>query len=265
MANEISLENFTGLSKLAGLKIVSLNVRSLLSKINIIRSDFQELGIDFLTLTETWLKENVINDLVVIPGYNILRWDRSTPDATGHKIKIGGGLCIYYRSDYTCKQLMESCISDPDLEACAAMFTKQDHNTIVILNLYRPPSGNLARALTHISAFLSDLVCIHRRAELFVVGDSNVDLLSNSKDSIDLLEVCNQAGLTNLINKPTRFGLFSATSIDICWSNSNFISSAGTIEYNVSDHLPVFCVKKKSVLAMVPLILSLGVVLLKTL
>lgn len=103
------------------------------------------------------------------------------------------------------------------------MFTKPNHNTIVLLNLYRPPSGNLSRTINHIITFLSDLTYVHRRAELFVVGDLNVDLLLDTTNSNDILEVCYQACLISLINRPTRFGLYSSTCIDICWTNSSYI------------------------------------------
>lgn len=56
-------------------------------------------------------------------------------------------------------------MSNPDLEAFAAMFTKPNHNTIVLLNLYRPPSGNFGHALNFITSCLLELVCEHRRAE----------------------------------------------------------------------------------------------------
>lgn len=73
MPNNVLLDNFSDLSKLSGLKVVSLNIRSLLSKINILRSDLQGLNIDFIALSETWHKESTINDLITLNGYNTIR------------------------------------------------------------------------------------------------------------------------------------------------------------------------------------------------
>lgn len=64
MPNDDLLNNFSELNKLNGLKVISLNIRSLLPKINILRTDLQDLGIDFVTLSKTWLKEGVINELL---------------------------------------------------------------------------------------------------------------------------------------------------------------------------------------------------------
>ena len=44
----------------------------------------------------------------------------------------------------------------------------------------------------------------------------------------------------------TRITNSSRTTIDLCLTNSNNVQMTGTLEYNISDHLPIFCLRKKS-------------------
>lgn len=56
--------------------------------------------------------------------------------------------------------------------------------------------------------------------------------------------MCATFSLYSLVNRPTRYGGTSTTQIDICLTNCEHITSAGTIGANLSDHLPIFAVKK---------------------
>lgn len=78
-------------------------------------------------------------------------------------------------------------------------------------------------------SILSVLSAFLHRAELFVVGDLNIDILANTVSVNELLDITSQFGLVNLISRPTWIGLYSATAIDVCWSSSNYIASAGII------------------------------------
>ena len=51
-------------------------------------------------------------------------------------------------------------------------------------------------------------------------------------------------GLTQLVNSNTR-PLYSNTIIDLIFTNNKDFSHPGTINYNVSDHLPTFIIRKK--------------------
>ena len=85
------------LKGLPGFKVVHLNIRSLTHKINQIKLDVPSSGIDILTISKTWLNDNIENKLTSIPNYNLIRYDRQTVCLDG-STKSGGGLGIYHKT-----------------------------------------------------------------------------------------------------------------------------------------------------------------------
>ena len=76
------------LSNFNGIKMVHLNVRSLLKKIDQIRLLNEGSGIDVLTISETWLKPHLKTSLVDLKGYQAFRLDR---DSNSKNKKKGWG------------------------------------------------------------------------------------------------------------------------------------------------------------------------------
>lgn len=68
-----------------GRLVCFLNVRSIMSNINVIRPDIENSGFLAIGLSETWLHKNLHDGLIQLPGYNIVRYDRKLS-------KRGGGL-----------------------------------------------------------------------------------------------------------------------------------------------------------------------------
>lgn len=88
-----------------GLKIVHLNVRSLLPKMDMIKIWVQSTDADIVLISETWLSKYISDEHVSMAGYNIYRTDR---------LKKGGGVAAYVKSKFDativlsesiCKQL----------------------------------------------------------------------------------------------------------------------------------------------------------------
>ena len=77
-------------SNCKGFKIVHLNARSLLPKLDSIKHNFTPQT-NILCFTETWLKPELMLELTQIPNYNLIRNDR--------KNKRGGGTCIFLREE----------------------------------------------------------------------------------------------------------------------------------------------------------------------
>lgn len=102
-----------------GLKIASLNVRSLVSKIEQIEVLLSDEKLDLLGVSESWLKPSVTNNIVRIDNYKIYRWDRQAN-------KRGGGVCVYVsRRIKVDAQINEKLnISDKDIE----LFTRLVQN-----------------------------------------------------------------------------------------------------------------------------------------
>lgn len=98
------LENILKLNEIKGFKVLSLNIRSVLPKINLLRCDFSDVSFDVFSLSESWLKPTIDNGLLGIQGYNFKRLDRTTLNLNGD-IKAGGGIICYFRNIFICKYI----------------------------------------------------------------------------------------------------------------------------------------------------------------
>ena len=78
-----------------GTKVVFWNVRSLWNKLQPIRQQITTSNFQFLGIVESWLKSNIPNCLLDIPGYQMLRNDRVQQRPDG-QVKRGGGIIVYY-------------------------------------------------------------------------------------------------------------------------------------------------------------------------
>lgn len=78
-------------------------------------------------------------------------------------------------------------------------------------------------------------------------GDFNIDMKSKSNKGSSLIkQFCNNFGYSQYIDKPTRYGLGMKSSIiDLFFSDCKYVSSLGVVDFNCSDHLPIYIVVKK--------------------
>ena len=82
--------------------------------------------------------------------------------------------------------------------------------------------------------------------ELWILGDFNIDYLSRDKPSVKkYISTFKSYGLCRLITGITRPHNSSGTCIDWIITNSPFILKSGVCDHLISDHLPVFCTRKK--------------------
>ena len=72
-----------------GLVMASLNINSLLAHIDELRVYMNTSKIDVLTINETKLDSTIENSEIYLPGFEIIRKDRTVNG------RNGGGVCIY--------------------------------------------------------------------------------------------------------------------------------------------------------------------------
>lgn len=227
-----------------GFKLIPLNVRSLLPKVNLLRADLHDVSFHVLCINETWLKPNVSDNLIKLEGYNLIRVDRKVRNANGD-LKPGGGIMIYYLIDYICLPIDNITMSNEDLEIMGIVLSKIDHPKTVIINIYRPPSGNVTCALQKLNEVCKSVTNMFKHSTIYITGDLNVNLLKQTPQSILFTELCAHFSLYKLVNTPTRVSENSEPSLlDIYVSNSTNICASGILEYNISDHLMIYCVAK---------------------
>ena len=214
--------------KLKGLKFAHVNITSLPKHLDELKLFLQQLPFEILSLNETRLDETIQNNMVQIPGYEIIRRDRN---------RRGGGVAFLVKNNYS-YTLRDDVISK-DLEAMS--------RPILILTWYRPPDSN-AKVFDLFEEFLQKAEAEHK--ELIILGDLNCDLYTNTASSSTkkLIELLDVDQLKQLIKKPTRVTAKTRTLIDVIITqlgNTN-VTTSGVIHLGISDHSLVYTCRKIS-------------------
>ncbi|XP_019631566.1 PREDICTED: uncharacterized protein LOC109475403 [Branchiostoma belcheri] len=213
-----------------GVKMIHLNIRSLLPKLDEIRAALINNPVDILTLNETWLDPSIDDNELYIPNYTLYRKDRN---------RQGVGVACYVTDNLQHKLITE--LTELDIEG---VWVEVKHNVgkpIVIGSVYRPPNStteffeNLETAMTAATA-ISD--------EVFLLGDLNCDVFkSRSCKKID--KICSTFQAKQLIDEPTRVNENSSTCIDIIIATlPEKVSESGVCSTGLSDHCFTYAVRK---------------------
>ena len=202
--------------------------------------------LDILSISETWLTDNIENRLTTVPGYGFIRADRKTVKGDGRK-KRGGGLGIYYKNSLEVDpdKYMHLNESRKDLELQWMVLSRPNTKKILIGNVYRPPNGNLAEALELIGEALDKIEGISKY-EVLIIGDFNADYLDKKGLQHTLIKGFEaEHQLQQMIQDPTRYSNKTQTMIDLAFTNIKFCTGAGVLNYNISDHKAIYVIKKK--------------------
>ena len=83
-------------------------------------------------------------------------------------------------------------------------------------------------------------------AEVWILGDFNMNiLLRNDPEIVKINRFLKGKGLTQYIHEPTRLTSRGGTCIDWVITNSLFVRKHGILNDLLSDHFPVFAIRKK--------------------
>lgn len=213
-----------------GLKVMHLNVRSLVPKMDFVRLWAINANVDVFALSETWLKKSVLDNDVAINGYNVFRADRKSK---------GGGVVLYVRSSYHVT-LLNSMSVAKSFELLAINL-KLGNTSLIIACCYRPPSAT-NDTLASLSSVLSKII---NEKEVILLGDLNWDWMKD--DSRDLKSYCDSVNLTQIINAPTRPNVKTpnkSTLIDLILVNKpEKCPYIGIFPNDVSDHYAVAMIR----------------------
>ena len=200
--------------------------------------------IDVLTISETWLRAHLRTGVYELNGFTSFRQDRGTSAKKG---KRGGGLITYINNKHSsfCESLEDLNASTEHIEAQWVLIHRPHCKNVVICNAYRPPNGNLKKALLYLDESLKQINL--SKVDVFLLGDMNVNYQNKTSVNYKSLRFFSQSnGLTQHISTTTRNTDRSNALIDLTLSNSKLISSAGTLNHYISDHQPIYAIHKKS-------------------
>lgn len=126
--------------------------------------------------------------------------------------------------------------SNDDLELMYFRISAANQKPVDTFLIYRPPSGNVANAVNHIKNIVAEVSNNTDCTEIVIIGDIHIDLLKRTSDSCrKVTDIGRALNLEQLIQDPTRNTKTTSTLIDV-------FSKSGVLEWNVSDHLPIFLI-----------------------
>ena len=222
-----------------------MNIRSLVNKYEQLKCSLESNNVDIFSISETWLTEGVNSNILNINGYNFERFDWQFVDVDTGLRKRVGGLCIYYNKHLACdtSKWREFNISSPDLELQMVEFIREKARNVIFLNIYRPPNGRVENMIDHINLALSS-ISRRDRKDVVLMGDFNVNMLVRNADERKLLRFGQINNLEQLIKQPTRCTSTTANIIDLLFCDVTHVKSSGVIDLFISDHVPIFLIKK---------------------
>ena len=91
---------------------------------------------------------------------------------------------------------------------------------------------------------LLNVITLPRRKDIFAGGDFNIDYNRNNEGRKVLKEMETKYGLTQLIAEKSR-PLYNDSIIDLIITNNPELTMSGSLNYNISDHVPIYVVRKK--------------------
>lgn len=212
--------------------ILHINIRSLFHKIEHLKGLLAQLKVkfDILCFTESWLSDSN-KKLVSILGYNSFHSLRPA----GQR---GGGISVFIDKKF--QVTTKSSVSSAVIEALF-LEVKFSSRKFLLCTVYKPPN---AQNQIFIRAFLDlfNNVNSNSFSDIMVCGDFNVNLLS--PDPSEFLNSMAEISLIPTISKPTRITNTSASLIDNIFIKLPFNFISGILVYDISDHLPVFLIRK---------------------
>ena len=195
---------------------------------------------EIIIVSETWLNSTIDDSIIQWDGFKLVRQDRDLG-----RVKRGGGLCVYIKEHIDFEVLNElTTLINNNIEFIHLKFKAGMQKPINILCVYRPPDGSHKEFVRSITQVL-DLID-RTRSDTIVFGDFDIDY--NNKNlrrtsKFDMLE--SKYALMQMIKENTRITDASSSRIHLLFTDLQH-SSAGVINYKVSDHLPIFLTKEKS-------------------
>ena len=206
------------------MKFAHLNIRSLLKSFYDFSLLIRSNDYDVVMVTETWLTNNIPDQVVNIPGYDLYRFDRQHGR--------GGGVCAYAKQALSARLVTFDFQISPLLEN---IFIKISLNTrtLIVGGFYRPPNSNANNFISDFDSILSYVCPIFDH--VIIMGDLNVNFFNLNTPISDCFE---SYGLLQILNEPTRITDSTSTLIDpIFVNNPDLVDSVGTIlTDDISDH-----------------------------
>ena len=227
-----------------GMTFYHVNTRSIFNKLN--QMDILFNDVDVLCCTETWLDNRFSNEMVSLPRKTVFRMDRRNDVIPYNNRPTAGGVCIYINnllSNYTARIDACSAITS-DFEVITLSICRPNHRYLSIICVYKPPKGSIANCIKFLNSVVGNKEVAKK--EIWILGDLNTDLLKrDDRNTVMLQAFAKKAGLLQVIDCVTRPNVRGGSCIDLIMSNCPFLSKSGVLPDMISDHYPIYAIRKK--------------------
>ena len=213
------------------LTVLYYNARSLLPKLDELRVCALSQKPDIICIVETWLSEDVTNNEILLPDYQVHRLDRN---------RHGGGVLVYAHNSLSTKVLLQG--GPYNLEFLALLLKSGAiGNSFCICLFYRPPSSpvsifdNLCTTLQVVNPV--------QFSTFLLLGDFNVNFCNPSHFLFSYVkDIMHSFSLSQVVPSCTHVNPNGSTSlIDLALlSDLSHLQSCVTLPpLSSSDHLGV--------------------------
>ena len=189
-------------------------------------SDLCNINTLFLCFCETWLKDDILDSEIQIPGFSLIRCDR--------KVRAGGGVCVYLRHSVG----FDACLNYSN-SVCEVLVLRLHQPSLILVLLYRPPSCSAVdfkNAIYQVEQFFSKESS--PLPNIILLGDFNFPDIDWSCPDISyeaaapLLSLSNSLLLNQQVDKPTRL----SNTLDLIFCPDELIKSISVADTYLSDH-----------------------------
>lgn len=145
-----------------------------------------------------------------------------------------GGVAIYVEETVKTHVIEEfNKLSETGTFECAAIQCQFRGMNIVVIVIYRPPSGNIVSFFSKMEHVLTYILSKNMTA--LITGDFNIELLKDNKNKSELMSLMYSFNFVNTIKENTRITEHSSSCIDNIFTNMNYIKTC-VFESHISDH-----------------------------
>ena len=216
--------------KMKALKIIHLNARSLLCRMDEVRCLVSAQRPDILAISESWLGPSVSGAEVSLPGHFMYRADRS---------RSGGGVAVYVINHVSVSSLPCGVTSD-HVEALWLSISsfKSSLSHFSFGCLYRPPSTP-SSSITDLCSILESMLLSHKH--VVACGDLNIDTSDTTHPHSRSFQnfILSHHVLCPIVH-PTCISLTRSSVLDHFVTSSEVpISHSSVMNWSISDHLPI--------------------------
>ena len=161
------------------LRVIHLNIRSFSKNYDEFSVFLSQIEIewDVIILTETWFSEDHTMDIPRYSGHHSFRLGRR-----------GGGVSIFVKCELNCYADSDLCFVDEFLELVTVTLILGSVK-FVIMGAYRPPNGDVSK-LFHFMDNSGLPARATSEKNLILIGDLNLNLLDESTNVLDFINVC---------------------------------------------------------------------------